>query len=225
MNANAIEISGSLSCIDLLHIQESIQAINETPISFLHYDVVDGEFNKCFIFGDIILSKIRAITDKKIEVHLACNDVEKYLKPFIKAGADYVAIHYEIESDIKSIFKQIKKLGAKPILAFKADSEVPEDFVELAKEVDWILKLMVDPGFAGQTMQPNAIAHVEEMSTRIKQNNLTTKIQVDGNIHVQTIPAVVKAGATILTGGTSGLFKTNKSLMSCYDEMMEVAKR
>lgn len=221
MNNNVVEISASLSCIDLLHLQDSIEEINETPISFLHYDVVDGEFNSCFIFGDIILSKIRPLTNKKIEVHLACNDAEKYLKPFVDAGADYIAIHYEIDADVKSILKKIKDLGAKPILAFKADSEVPENFAELAKEVNWILKLMVNPGFAGQKMQSNAIAHVACMSEIIRENKLATKIQVDGNIHKDTIPAVIKAGATILTGGTSGLFKKDNTLLSCYQEMME----
>ena len=216
-------ISGSLSCCDILELKSEIIKINDSDLDFIHYDVVDGEFNKCFVFGDLVLEKIRPFLKKPVEVHLAVDMVDKYLEPFINVGADYIAVHYEANCDHKKVFAKIKELGAKPILAFKADSEVPEDFEELAKEVDWILKLMVNPGFAGQKIKINAIEHIRIMRERLRKAGLMTHIQADGNINNITIPFVIEAGATILTGGSSGLFQNRGTLQDNLTEMKKNA--
>jgi ribulose-phosphate 3-epimerase len=44
----------------------------------------------------------------------------------------------------------IRHYGAEPILAYKSTTPPGEDFISLAKEVPWILKLTVNPGFSGQ---------------------------------------------------------------------------
>jgi len=220
-----IRISASLSCADLLNLQTSLDEIHSTSIDFIHYDVVDGEFNNCFVFGDLILEKIRPVTHLPIEVHLACNQVEKYIEPFIRAGANYIAIHYELDIDKFALFKRIKALGAKPILAFKADTDVPHDFIDYAKEVEWILKLTVNPGYAGQKIQQNAINHIRVMRDLLDRNYLRTDIQADGNINVSTIPLVVQAGATILTGGTSGLFRKGQTINQNAKDMIDASKQ
>lgn len=221
---NDIKLSASLACADLLNLERCLNEIQNAPIDFIHYDVVDGEFNDCFVFGDLILEKIKPSIHLPIEVHLACNDVEKYIEPFVRAGADFIAIHYELDIDKFAAFNKIRKLGAKPILAFKADTDVPSDFMTYAKEVDWILKLMVNPGYAGQQIQLNAIDHIRQMRRILNENKLTTGIQADGNINVSTIPLVVEAGANILTGGTSGLFKKGQSIDQNARDMLDGAK-
>lgn len=218
-----IKINGSLSCIDLLHIQDQIDEINRSSINVLHYDVVDGEFNDCFIFGDLILEKIRPLTKKPICVHLAVNQVDKYLGPMIKAGADYIAVHFETKCDHKQIFLKIIELGAKPVLAFKSDTDVPDNFIELVKDVEWILKLTVNPGYAGQKIQSNAIKHIKKMRSILNHEKLNIDIEADGNVNPMTIPLLVQSGATILTGGTSGLFNKKGSIEENYQRMKEAS--
>ncbi len=198
--------------------------INHSKIDGLHYDVVDGIFNECFVFGDLILEKIRPITEKPIAVHLACQNVEPYIKPMIHAGADYLCIHYESSCDHAKVFKQIRALGAKPVLAFRSETDVPDDFEELACQVEWILKLTVNPGFAGQKIQESALEHISKMKKRLELANIPIAIEADGNINEVTIPKVIQAGATILTGGTSGLFNDRGSVNENYEKMMEACR-
>lgn len=205
-------VSASLSCCDLLHLADAIAEINASDIDFVHYDVVDGCFNNCFVFGDLMLEKLRPICEKPVEVHLAVKHVRPYIEPFARAGADYIAVHYEIADDLEKIFALIRQAGCRPILAMRSDTEVPQDFVKLASQVDWILKLMVQPGYAGQTMQPDALRHIRTMKEEILKHQLSVRIQADGNIHAGTIPLVTAAGADILTGGTSGLFRKGMHL-------------
>lgn len=203
---NKLRISASVSCMDLLHLEKDLCDVEKSDIAFLHYDVVDGVFNHCFGLGDFLLPFIKKGSTKPIEVHLAVNDIDLYLEPMIKAGADYIAVHYESMSNPLATFARIRALGAKPILAYRAETAPQSDFVSYAKEVEWILKLMVNPGFSGQTMVEPALDHIKTMRALIKQNGLSTGIQADGNINTQSISRIVEAGADIVTGGSSGLF-------------------
>jgi ribulose-phosphate 3-epimerase len=207
-----LRISASVSCLDLLHLERELFDIEKTDISFLHYDVVDGVFNQCFGLGDFLLPFIKKASKKPIEVHLAVKEIDLYLEPMIRAGADYIAVHYESMSDPLLTFERIRALGAKPILAYRAETAPQEDFVVYAKEVEWVLKLMVNPGFSGQKMHESALDHIKTMRTLIIQNGLSTGIQADGNINRESIRRIVEAGADIVTGGSSGLFLKNGTL-------------
>lgn len=44
----------------------------------------------------------------------------------------------------KDIFAKIRSLGAKPVLAYRADTEPKDDLIELAPLCEWILKLTVN---------------------------------------------------------------------------------
>ena len=207
-----LKIAASVSCMDLLHLEKALSEIEKSEIAFYHYDVVDGIFNTCFGLGDFLLSTLKKNSSKPIEVHLAVEDVDLYLEPFIKAGADYIAVHYESMKDPLKTFKKIRTLGAKPILAYRCDTAPQADFISLAKEVEWVLKLMVHPGFSGQTMNTEALVHLKQMRSMIEKAGLSTHLQADGNVNLSTIASLVEAGADIVTGGSSGLFNHKNDL-------------
>lgn len=105
LTTTEFSFNASLSCIDLGHIAESMEEINQSRIKSLHYDMVDGQFNECFIFGDLMLKVFRSYTKLPITVHLACRNPIPYIKPCIANGADYIAIHYEADIDIEKAFQ------------------------------------------------------------------------------------------------------------------------
>ncbi|SDY40581.1 ribulose-phosphate 3-epimerase [Eubacterium barkeri] len=221
-----IKVSASVSCMDLCNLERSIEEVEQSEVAFYHFDVVDGRFNTCFILGETTLQQMKEKVSLPIEVHLAVYEPEKYIERFIEAGADYVAVHYEAMKEPLKVFDQIRQLGATPVLTFRADTSPEEDFITLAKEVPWVLKLLVNPGFAGQQMQTAAVEHVLEMRKRIDHASLDTQIQADGNINLHTIPTVIAAGASILTGGSSGLFNGNikqncKDMIACAEMMIK----
>lgn len=180
-----------------------------------------SRFNNCFIFGDLMLKTFRKYTTLPITVHLACLDPIPYIKPLILNGADYVAIHYEAKVDLYKTFEMIRSLGAKPVLAFRCDSKVPNDFITLAKEVEWILKLTVHPGFCGQSFHMEALQHIEEMNHLLKEAGIHKIIEADGNINVDAIYQCAKCGATMFTGGTSGLFLPNTNIQDNYETLKQ----
>ncbi|MEQ8155523.1 MAG: ribulose-phosphate 3-epimerase [Clostridiaceae bacterium] len=219
-----IMVSASVSCMDLCNLKREIGEVEKSEVSFFHFDVVDGHFNKCFILGETTLQQMRSQTKLPIEAHLAVYEPEKFIESYVKSGADYIAVHYEAMENPLKIFNMIRKFGAEPILAYKSTTAPGDDFISLAKEVPWVLKLTVNPGFSGQKMHDFAVDDIKRMRDMLNDEGLKTGIQADGNINVSTIPAVRNAGADIFTGGTSGLFLKEKSIEECCGEMLKAAR-
>lgn len=218
-----ITIAASVSCMDFRNLGAQIAEVENSDVGFFHFDVVDGRFNNCIILGSPTLETLRSCTKLPIEVHLAVYEPEKFVEQFIKAGADYVAVHYEAMDNPKRVFDLIEKHGAVPVLAYKSTTPPDKDFADLIKYVPWVLKLTVNPGFSGQKIQPVAFEHISAMRQQIALSGLDVGIQADGNINPTTIESVVKAGANILTGGTSGLFLKGKPIAENALEMLAAA--
>jgi ribulose-phosphate 3-epimerase len=221
-----IVLSASVACFNLYNIESQLEDVKNAGIDFLHFDVVDGRFNDCFILGTPTLKAIRANTKLPIEVHLAVFEPERYVGQFVQSGANYIAVHYEAMNSIDRImrvFDLITSEGARPLLALRAETDVNRDISELIPLVDWVTKLTVAPGYAGQQLQQVAVKGIEELKSAVVDKNCQTRIQADGNINIMTIPLVVTAGATILTGGTSGLFREGSSILDNANSMLEAA--
>lgn len=214
-------VSASVSCMDLLHLKEQIVETEQSGISFFHYDMVDGKFNNCFILGDTLLEMMRSEVTLPIEVHLATYNPDAYIERFAKLGADYIAVHYEAMEHPLKTFDLIRKFGSEPVLAFKCDTAPPDDFLTLAKEVPWILKLTVNPGFSGQTLKKDSLLHIQEIRDKLQAARLPTHIQADGNVNKLTIKLLYQSGADIFTGGTSGLFNKNNSVKKNRDVLLD----
>jgi ribulose-phosphate 3-epimerase len=207
-----IMIAASVSCMDMMNLKTHMAEAEEAGIDFYHFDVVDGEFNDCFILGQTLLESMRHCTEWPIEVHLAVYRPEKHIERFVKLGADYVGVHYEAMAEPRRIFDMIRKLGAIPVLTYRAETPFQQKDLELLEGLGWVNKLTVNPGYSGQKMQMPAVQHIRDMQRAATDAGLQLRIQADGNINESTIPIVVEAGADILTGGTSGLFKKGRSV-------------
>lgn len=218
-------VSASVSCMDLCDLQSAVREVEKSDVSFYHFDVVDGRFNQCFILGETTLQNMKRITGIPIEAHLAVYHPERFIEAFARAGADYIAVHYEAMDDPLERFAQIRKAGAKPVLAYRADTAPGKDFPRLAAQAEWVLKLTVNPGFSGQKIQLPAIEHIRQMRQMATKAGLSVRIEADGNINSSTIKTVTEAGADILTGGSSGLFCKNRSISRCCREMLAAAQQ
>ena len=197
--------------------------MNQAGVSFFHYDIVDGDFNQCFILGDTLLEQMASSTKLPIEVHLAACRPEMHIERIAKCGADYIAVPYETDK-IPGIFLNKSANGAPDrFCVIVRIQRLTKNFLSLAKEVAWILKLTVQPGFSGQTLQPQAIEHIRSMRIQLDAEKLSTPIQADGNVNLQTISLLSKAGANIFTGGSSGLFTGNDSLKNQIDQLVRAA--
>ena len=199
-------LGASVSCFDLFNLEKQFEQIHCAPVDFLHFDVVDGSFNRCIILGLPLLTAIRPHTKLPIDVHLAVYQPERFIEQFAEEGADIISIHPEGTDDLLGNLERIRKLHCTPALALRSETCVDKSLLPALEQAIFVTKLTVDPGFSGQKIQQSSFAKMRELKKLMDDNNICTPIVADGNVNPLTIPDLVKSGASILIGGTSGLF-------------------
>lgn len=198
-------LSPSILAADFWRLGEQIEVMEKAGVTYLHIDVMDGNFVPSISFGLPVLKSIRNRTDLFLDVHLMIENPEKYVDDFADHGADMVNFHLEAASDVKSLIKQIKRLDKKVGITIKPATPVSavEPYLEL---IDMVLVMTVEPGFGGQKLLPHCLDKVRELRRIVNERNLNLDIEVDGGVKPDNIKIVLEAGANIIVAG-SAVFK------------------
>ncbi len=197
-------LAPSLLSADFLHLEKDINTLNETPVPWLHCDVMDGRFVPNISFGVPVVRAIRKATDKFLDVHLMIVEPEKYVEAFAKAGADGISFHYEATPHSDRLLRKIKTLGLKAGIAINPGTPVNvlEQVLHIA---DYILVMSVNPGFGGQKFIEYTYDKIKKLRKEIGDRNVL--IEVDGGVNINNTTKLIQAGADILVAG-SAVFKT-----------------
>ena len=205
-----IKISPSILSCDFSEIGSEIEKLNNSGADLIHIDVMDGHFVPNLTFGPPIISKIRKCSKLPFDVHLMISPVEKYIQDYANAGADIITFHPEATDNIQRTIDVIKSCGKK--VGISLNPETPSTVIEnYLKEIDLILIMSVNPGFAGQKFMPEVLEKVKFFRTKIENENLNIDIEIDGGIDFETAPLAIKAGANILVSGTT-IFKGENNI-------------
>lgn len=207
---NKIKISPSILSCDFSEIGSEIEKLNNSGADLIHIDVMDGHFVPNLTFGPPVISKIRKCSKLPFDVHLMISPVEKYIQDYANAGADIITFHPEATDNIQRTIDVIKSCGKK--VGISLNPETPSTVIEnYLKEIDLILIMSVNPGFAGQKFMPEVLGKVKFFRSKIKDENLNIDIEIDGGIDFKTAPLAIKAGANILVSGTT-IFKGENNI-------------
>ena len=200
------------------NIEKIIKDFDQSDASYIHLDVMDGDFVPNLTFGPKFISDIRKYTDKIFDVHLMINRVDKFLQDYIDAGSDIITFHIEVNENIESNLNYIKSKNLKCGLAIKPNTSWDKimPFINL---LDQVLVMTVEPGFGGQSFMNNQLIKVEEIKKLSNDHTLDLDIGVDGGVDNVTGPLCINAGANILVAG-SYLFK-QVNLINATNELNE----
>jgi len=216
--AQNIKISPSILSADFSILGDEIKSLEKAGADLIHVDVMDGHFVPNITMGPPIIKMVRKCTKLPFDVHLMISPVEKYIKAFADAGADIITIHPEATDNLKRAVSAIKSLGKKAGVSLNPKTPISA-LMNVINELDLILIMSVNPGFAGQSFMSEVLPKVTELRKMINDKKLKIDIEIDGGINFETAPLAVKAGANILVSGTtifSGSLKDNiQKLRNC----------
>jgi ribulose-phosphate 3-epimerase len=198
------KIAPSILSADFLKLGEEIREAEAAGADLLHIDIMDGHFVPNLTIGPSIVEAIRKITSLPLDVHLMIEDPDKYLMDFIKAGADYVTVHYEALVHLHRTVNWIRENGIKAGVSLNPATPV-WSLQDIIADADMILLMSVNPGFGGQNYIPQTTEKIRALRELINQKGLRTLIEVDGGIKISNAREVISAGADILVMG-SGFF-------------------
>jgi ribulose-phosphate 3-epimerase len=198
------KLSASILSADFGRLAEQVKEAEDAGVDWIHVDVMDGHFVPNITIGPAVTRALKKATSLPLDVHLMISNPERYVEDFVEAGADWLGIHVEATVHLERLICQIKEAGAKATVTL--NPATPLDCLEyVLKEVDMVLLMTVNPGFSGQKFIPAVLPKVRRLRHMIDEQNLSTIIQVDGGVHVDTIGDLSAAGADVFVSG-SGLF-------------------
>jgi ribulose-phosphate 3-epimerase len=199
-------IAPSILSADFTKLGEELKNIEKAGADWVHIDVMDGHFVPNITYGPIIVEACKRASNLIKDVHLMIEKPDLSIPDFAKAGADYISVHVEASPHLHRSIQLIKNFGIKAGVAL--NPATPLSSIEyVMEEVDFILIMSVNPGFGGQKFIESSIEKIEKLSKILRERRLSTIIQVDGGINLNTIVRVAKAGASSFVAG-SAIFST-----------------
>ena len=136
------------------------------------------------------------------DTHLMIDEPARFFDDFVKSGADGITIHYEATVNAPADLKALRQLGVRAGISIRPHTSV-EQIEHLLELCDLVLVMSVEPGFGGQSFQPQALQKLERLSALREQRGYSYVLEVDGGVNRETIPAVVSAGADWLVMGSA----------------------
>ncbi len=196
---SGIIVSPSILSADFANLERDIKAVENAGADWIHVDVMDGHFVPNITIGVPVVKSIRKVTKLPLDVHLMIENPEKYVEPFVKAGADIITFHYEAAGEkSREILKMIKSFGVKAGISIKPKTS-PDEIFNLLTTADMVLVMTVEPGFGGQSFMADCAEKIPYLKNNSPQNMI---IQVDGGINAETAKVCTRLGANSLVAGS-----------------------
>ena len=199
-------ISPSLLSADFLNLTKDLEMLNDSSADWVHVDMMDGVFVPNISIGFPVLSNLKKVCNKELDVHYMVVHPEQYIERTAKAGAKVMTVHQEACVHLHRTVSEIKTNGMMAGVALNPSTPICmlEDVIA---DIDMVLLMSVNPGFGGQKFIENTINKTRRLKQLIKESGSKALIEVDGGVNATTAPRLVGEGADILVSG-SYIFKS-----------------
>ena len=198
----AVWIAPSILSADFAALGRDIAAVERGGADLIHIDVMDGHFVPNITIGPPVVRAIKRIATRPLDVHLMIDDPDRYIRDFAEAGASMISVHVEVLPHLHRTIGYIKSLGVKAGAVINPSTPV-SSLEDVARDLDFVLVMSVNPGFGGQSFIPHSLDKVRRLKALLSATGSSAHIEIDGGVDGSNIHDIVTAGATILVAGNA----------------------
>ncbi|EJH4665574.1 ribulose-phosphate 3-epimerase [Listeria monocytogenes] len=199
------KIAASIMCADQLHLGEELRRLESAGVELLHCDVMDGVYVNNLALGPEYLEIVRNNTEIPLDIHLATITPLKYIDMFGPVKPEYISFHVEVAEDVSEVIRKIRSYNVKPLIAINPETPI-EAIYPYLDDVEMVLMMTVNPGFAGQKFQTDVLQKLHDLKAKLAGKVHAPLIEVDGNINKETVGLMRDCLPDIYVLGTSALF-------------------
>lgn len=189
-----------------------LDQLHRSGIELLHADVMDGDFVPNFMLGTDAIKHLRRASPIPLDIHLMINRPEEKLSWFDLQPGEFVSIHAESTRHLQRALARVRDFGARPMVAINPATPLCA-IEEVLPDVDGVLVMTVNPGFAGQKLVPQTLDKIARLRRMLDAAGLDgVRIEVDGNVSFENAVKMRAAGADIFVCGTSSIFQKGAAI-------------
>jgi ribulose-phosphate 3-epimerase len=200
MSEPPVQIAPSVLSADFAALDRQVAAVERGGADLIHVDVMDGHFVPNITIGIPVVKALRRVATRPLDVHLMIEQPDRYVEAFVDSGAAMVSVHVEAVPHLHRTLALIRSLGAKAgaVLNPSTPAAALED---VARDLDFVVVMAVNPGFGGQSFIENSFDKIRRVRSVLNKAGAWAPIEVDGGVDLTNAADVVKAGASILVAG------------------------
>jgi ribulose-phosphate 3-epimerase len=198
----AVWVAPSILSADFAALGRDIAAVERGGADLIHIDVMDGHFVPNITIGPPVVRAIKRIATRPLDVHLMIEDPDRYIRDFADAGASMISVHVEVLPHLHRTLGFIKSLGVKAGAVINPSTPI-SSLADVARDLDFVLVMSVNPGFGGQSFIRHSLDKVRQLKALLAAAGSPAQIEIDGGVDHSNVVDIVEAGASILVAGNA----------------------
>ena len=196
-----LKTSLSLWSADLANLENEI-ARSEPYADYYHLDVADGRYTETLLFFPDLVRSIRPHTEVPFEVHLICEEPDRWIIPFHASGADRIIFYPETSPQPKRLLREIKDRNMEVGVSLSVEQGI-EKLEPYWDALDLVVVMGTDVGVKGVSdVAEGTYEKIRALVQERERRGLDFEIEADGAIRKETVPLLRKAGVDIVVPGS-----------------------
>jgi ribulose-phosphate 3-epimerase len=200
-------ISVGVTTADLMNLGSQLALLEQSGVSMLHFDVMDGCFCPSMTMGPPFIKAVKTPLIK--DVHLMVSDPLTKLGDYVAAGADMITVHIESEpTHIHRVFQSLDKMsnandperGIVRAVGINPGTSL-EAIEPLLDDIEMVLLLAINPGWGGQKFISSTSERLAQARRLVSGRDIL--LALDGGITRDNVSEVAKLGADIVITGSA----------------------